>query len=62
MFDKLDYFDFDIKNFPFPDGGLPRSASCGVCVSRLLRFAWMSGRLHGFGALNKVLAADLLKA
>ena len=37
--DKLDDFDFEIVNFPFVDGGVPCSESCGVCVSQLIRFA-----------------------
>ena len=39
IYDKRDDFDFEIVNFPFLDGDVPRSASCGVCVSRLVRFA-----------------------
>ena len=31
--DKRDDFIFEIVNFPFLDGDVPRSASCGVCVS-----------------------------
>ena len=31
--DKRDDFDFDFVNFPFLDGDLPRSASCGVYIS-----------------------------
>ena len=30
IYDKRDYFDFDIVNFPFLDGDVPRSASYGV--------------------------------
>ena len=30
IYDKRDDFDFDIVNFPFLDGDVPRSASCGV--------------------------------
>ena len=29
IYDKRDDFDFDIVNFPFLDGGVPRSTSCG---------------------------------
>ena len=47
--------------FSFLDGGVPRSASCGVCVSRLVRFAPVSGRVGGFGARGKVLTAKLLR-
>ena len=30
IYDKRDGFDFDIVNFPFLDGDVPRSASYGV--------------------------------
>ena len=32
-------FDFEIVNFPFLDGGVPRSPSYGVYISQLIRFA-----------------------
>ena len=31
IYDKRDDFDFDILNFPFLDGDVPRSTSYGVC-------------------------------
>ena len=31
--------DFDIVNFPFLDGDVPRSTSYGVYISQLIRFA-----------------------
>ena len=61
IFDKRDDFDFDMVSFPFLDGGVPRSASCGVYVSRLVRFAGVSGRVVGFGARSGGLAAGLLR-
>ena len=42
FFDKRDDFDFDIVNFPFVDGDVPRSTSYGVYISQLIRFARMS--------------------
>ena len=33
IFDKRDDFDFDIVNFPFLDGDVPRSTSYGVYIS-----------------------------
>ena len=33
IYGKRDHFDFDIANFPFLDGGVPRSASYGVYIS-----------------------------
>ena len=38
IYDKRDDFGFDIVNFPFLDGDVPRSASCGVYISQLIRF------------------------
>ena len=59
--DKRGDFGFGVVSFPFLDGGVPRSASCGVCVSRLVRFAGVSGRVVGFGARGGGLAAKLLR-
>ena len=53
-------FGFEIDNFPFLDGGVPRSASCGVCVSQLIRFARASGCVADFDARNKLLTQRLL--
>ena len=39
IYDKRDNFDFDIVNFPFLDGDVPRRASYGVYISQLIRFA-----------------------
>ena len=38
IFYKRDKFDFDIVNFPFLDGDVPRSTSYGVYISQLIRF------------------------
>ena len=39
IYDKRDNFDFEIVNFPFLDGDVPRSTSNGVYISKLIRFA-----------------------
>ena len=39
IYNKRDDFDFDIVNFPFLDGDVPRSASYSVYISQLIRFA-----------------------
>ena len=39
LYDKRDDFDFDIVNFPFLDGYVPRRPSYGVYISNLIRFA-----------------------
>ena len=57
---RRDDFDFEIVNFPFLDGGVPRSASCGVCVSWLVRFAGASSCVTDFNTRNKLLTQKLL--
>ena len=37
IYDKRDDFDFDIVNFPFLDGDVPRRPSYGVYISQLIR-------------------------
>ena len=39
IYDKWDDFNFDLVNFPFLDKDVPRSASYGVSISQLIRFA-----------------------
>ena len=54
IYDKRDDFDFDIVNFPFLDGDVPRSTSYGVYISHLIRFARVSSHLVDFNARNKI--------
>ena len=58
---KRDDFDFDIVNFPFLDGDAPRSASYGVNISQLIRFATVPSHVVDFNAHNKSLTAKLLQ-
>ena len=60
-FDKRDDFDFDIVNFRFLDGDVPRSPFYGVYISQLIRFARVSGHVDDFNTRNKVLTAKLLR-
>ena len=59
IYDKRD--DFDIVNFPFLDGDVPRSASYGVYISQLIRFARVSSHVDDFNTRNMVLTAKLLR-
>ena len=61
IYDKRDYFDFNIVNFPFLGGDVPRSASYGVHISELIRFAQVSSHVDDFNTRNKVLTAKLLR-
>ena len=60
VYDGRGDFGFGIVNFPFLDGGVPRSASFGVYISQLVRFAGVSGCVAGFGARGGLLARRLL--
>ena len=59
--DKRDDFNFDIVNFPFLDGDVPRSTSYGVYISQLIQFARVSSHVDDFNTRNKVLTAKLLR-
>ena len=57
IYDKRDDFDFDIVNFPFLDGNVPRRAY----ISQLIRFARVCNHVTDFNARNKRLTAKLLQ-
>ena len=61
FYDKRNYFDFEIVNFPFLDGDDPRSTSYGVYISQLIRFARASSYVTDFNTRNKLLTQKLLK-
>ena len=45
-------------NFPFVDGGVPRSTSYCVYISDLIRFARVSTHVLGLNTRKKVLGLD----
>ena len=51
-YDKRDDFNFEIVNFPFLDGDVPRSPSYGVYISQLIRFARVYYNVDGFNNRN----------
>ena len=61
ILDKCDDFDFDIVNFPFLDGDVPRRPSYGVYISQPIKFARVCSHVDDFNARNKCLTANLLK-
>ena len=60
IYDKRDDFDFEIVNFPFVDGDVPRTASYGVYISQLIRFVRVSSHVTDFNTRNKLLTVKLL--
>ena len=61
IYDKRNDFNFEIVNFPFPDGDVPRSPSYGVYISQLIRFARVCSNVDDFNNRNSFLTARLLK-
>ena len=61
IYDKRDDFDFEIVNFPFLDGDVPRFISYGVYISQLIRFARASSYVTDFNTRNKLLRQGLLE-
>ena len=58
---KRDDFDFEIVDFPFLDGDVPRSTSYGIYISQLICFARASSIVADFNTRNKLLTQKLLK-
>ena len=61
IYDNRDDFNFEIVNFPFLDGDVPRSPSYGVYISQLIRFAKVRSNVDDFNSRNLFLTAKLLK-
>ena len=54
IYDKRDDFNFEIVNFPFLDGYVPRSPSYGVYISHIIRFARVCSNVDDFN--NRILS------
>ena len=52
IYDKRDDFDFDIGNFPFLDGDVPRRPFYGVYISQLIRFTREYSHVDDFNTRN----------
>ena len=61
IYDKRDDFNFEIVNFPLPDGDVPRSSSYGVYISQLIRFAKVCSNVDDSNNRNLFLTAKLSK-
>ena len=59
IYDKRDDFNFEMVNFPFLDGDVPRSPSYVVYISQLIRFARVCSNVDDFNNRNLFLTAKL---
>ena len=61
VYDKRDYINFDIVNYPFIDSNIPINPAYGIYVSQLITFAKIRTDLPEFSERYKLLACKLLK-
>ena len=61
IYDKWDDFYFEIVNFPFLDGEVPRSPSYGLYISQLICFARVCSNVDDFNNRNLFFTAKFLK-
>ena len=59
IYDKCD--DFDIVNFPFSGGDIPRATSYGICIAQFIRLARVSSHVTDFNTRNRILTVNFLK-
>ena len=60
IYDKRDDFDFQIVNYPYLDGDVPRATSYGVYISQLIRFARACSSVEDFNLRNRTITEKLL--
>ena len=61
IYDKRGDFNYEIVNFPFLDGDVPRSPSYGIYISQLIRFARVFSNVADFYNINTFFTSKLLK-
>ena len=55
------FFNFEIINFPFQDGGVPPAPSYGVYILQIIRIARIYSKVSDFNNRNLLLTDNLLK-
>lgn len=55
LYDKRDDFNFDIVNFPFLDGNIPKGPSYGIYISQLVRYVRACSCIEDFNQRNIIL-------
>ena len=48
LYDKRNDYDFEVINYPFLDGNIPKNQSYSVFISQLVRFARVNSSFNGF--------------
>ena len=60
LYDKRNDFDFDVINFPFLDGNIPKGQSYGIFISQLVRYARINSSFSNFILDCKKLVSKLI--
>ena len=60
LFDKRDEFNFNVINYPYACGNVPKAPTHGIFVSQLIRFCNMNSSLKNYFADSKKLYAKLV--
>ena len=60
LYDKRNDYDFDVINFPYLDGNIPKGQSYGIFISQLIRYARISTSFSNFISDCKNLVTKLV--
>ena len=60
IFDKRDYFNFHIVNFPYLSGNIPSAPAYGTYISQLIRYGRACHRYEDFASQHSALAERLV--
>ena len=60
LYDKRNDYSFEVINYPFLDGNIPKNQSYGVFISQLVRFARINSNFNKFISDCKNLVSKLI--
>ena len=61
LYDKRNDYSFEVINYPFLDGNIPKNQSYGVFISQLVRFARINSNFSKFISDCKNLVSKLIR-
>ena len=60
MYDKREYFNFKIVNFPFLNSNIPTNPACGVYMSQLVRIGRICCDYSSFAQRHYMITSKLV--
>ena len=61
LYDKRNDYNFEVINYPFLDGNIPKNQSYGIFISQLIRFTRVNSSYNGFVTNCKQLVDKLVR-